>query len=79
MLALDLEWVPDQVLARDREWEMDPESELGLDLALDSVLGLSVLDPGQAGRPHRRRDQSCSSGHGRRQAAAAQRLGAPSC
>ena len=105
-LVLDLVWESDQVLALDREWELDPELGLGpesgpeLEWELEWELGLELewgLDPewglgqesgsaldlewesGQAGRPHHRRGQSCSSGHGRRQAAAAQRSGAPSC
>ena len=72
-------------LGLESQWELGLESGSGLGLELGSVLDLSeldlesVLDPGQADRPHRRRDQSCSSGHGRRQAAAAQRPGTPNC
>ena len=88
----DREWELDQVLVPDRELGLDPELGLGresgpeLEWGLDPEWDLgresgSVLDPesGQAGRLHRRRDQSCSSGHGRRQGAAAPCSGAPSC
>ena len=49
VLALAQEWASETV----EEWETAEGLGLGLE---------SVLDPGPAGKPHRRRDQWCSSG-----------------